>query len=58
MERTDQFFRGVELRVDQDGETLLVYVFKALSEATEMFVFLRDFRSTAIIASPAAKVTQ
>ncbi len=35
--------RGVELRVNQDGETLLVYVFKAVSEAAEMFVFLRDF---------------
>ena len=39
----DQVGRGVELRVDQNGETLLVYVFKAVSEAAEMFVFLKDF---------------
>lgn len=39
----DQVTRGIELRVDQDGETILIYVFKAVSEAAEMFVFLRDF---------------
>ncbi|MEO0917117.1 MAG: hypothetical protein AAFY31_09070 [Pseudomonadota bacterium] len=35
--------QGVELRVDQNGETLLVYAFKAVSEAAEMFEFLREF---------------
>ena len=35
--------RGVELRVDQDGETVLIYAFKAISEAAEMFDFLREF---------------
>ena len=38
-----QSSRGVELRVDQDGETILIYAFKAVSEAAEMFVFLREF---------------
>lgn len=35
--------QGVELRVDQDGETVLIYAFKQISEAAETFEFLREF---------------
>ena len=34
---------SVELRVHQDGEDILIYSFKAIDEAAEMFDFLRDF---------------
>lgn len=43
MTRSGAIGRGVELRVDQDGETVLVYAFKAVGEAAEMFDYLRDF---------------
>jgi len=43
MTEPGQQSRGVELRVEQDGETMLVYTFKALNEASDMFDFLRDF---------------
>lgn len=35
--------RGVELRVQEHGEDVLVYTFGAVAEAAEMFEFLRDF---------------
>lgn len=35
--------RAVELRVQENGEDVLVYAFKAIDEAAEMFNFLRDF---------------
>lgn len=35
--------RAVELRVQENGEDVLVYAFKAIDEAAEMFDFLRDF---------------
>ncbi|MXQ07951.1 hypothetical protein GQ651_08840 [Alphaproteobacteria bacterium GH1-50] len=38
---------AVELRVHQDGEDILIYSFKAIDEAAEMFDFLRDFFPTA-----------
>ncbi|WP_156883032.1 hypothetical protein [Rhodovulum sp. P5] len=33
----------VELRVMQDGESILLYVFKTIAEASEMILFLSDF---------------
>ncbi len=35
--------RGVELRIEDQGEDLLVYTFRAIDEAAEMFEFLREF---------------
>lgn len=35
--------RSVELRVQEDGEDVLVYAFPGIGEAAEMFEFLRDF---------------
>lgn len=35
--------RAVELRVQEDGTDVLVYSFKAIDEAAEMFNYLRDF---------------
>ncbi|MEL6516863.1 MAG: hypothetical protein AAFO80_03480 [Pseudomonadota bacterium] len=35
--------RQVELRVQEDGADVLVYAFRGLDEAAEMFAFLRDF---------------
>lgn len=34
---------AVELRVQENGEDVLVYAFRAIDEAAEMFDFLRDF---------------
>lgn len=33
----------VELRVNEGGEALLIYTFKAIGPAAEMIVFLKDF---------------
>jgi len=41
--RYDVQQRAVEMRVQQDGEDVLVYAFRAMNEAAEMFDFLRDF---------------
>lgn len=35
--------RTVEFRVQQNGEDVLIYTFKAIDEAAEMFDFLRGF---------------
>ncbi|MEM9425101.1 MAG: hypothetical protein AAGA06_00210 [Pseudomonadota bacterium] len=35
--------RAVEFRVQQNGEDVLIYTFKAIDEAAEMFNFLRGF---------------
>lgn len=40
---TEPSHRSVEFRVQQDGEDVLVYTFKAVDEAAEMFNFLREF---------------
>lgn len=33
----------VEMRVEDDGEQILSYSFKTISEASEMLYFLKDF---------------
>ncbi|MEM6739122.1 MAG: hypothetical protein AAF646_03340 [Pseudomonadota bacterium] len=33
----------IELRVEDNGEAMLVYVLSTISEASEMIVFLRPF---------------
>lgn len=39
--------RSVELRVQEDGADVLVYVFRTIGEAADMFEYLRDFFPTA-----------
>lgn len=36
-------FGRVEMRVQEDGQDILVYSFPRLAEAAEMFDFLKDF---------------
>jgi len=33
----------VELRVEDDGQTVLVYALRSVREASDMMLFLRDF---------------
>lgn len=33
----------VEMRIEEAGELILRYVFSSLSEASEMFAYLKDF---------------
>ena len=40
---TMPYRRGVELRVQEEGEDVLDYAFKAVDEAAEMLNFLREF---------------
>ncbi len=35
--------RGVELRVQDEGEDILIYALKGIDEAAEMFNFLKGF---------------
>lgn len=37
----------VQMRVEDAGETVLEYTFGSVSEASEMFAFLKDFFPTA-----------
>ena len=36
----------IEMKVEDNGEVVLSYHFKTVREASEMFVFLRDFFPT------------